>query len=147
MRSIFQELPQDIPAQAAETVGRVPAFDADRGRFLLRDGALLERGGGEAVKQWFELALRQQIDRIPIYRTQGAKKYGVPRDLIGGKLPQGLAAAEMERGVRETASYNPAVREIRELRLSRERRTCVVEFTAVLHTGESVEVSVDVQRG
>lgn len=102
---------------------------------------------GEAVKQWFELALRQQIDRIPIYRTQGTKKYGVPRDLIGGKLPQGLAAAEMERGVRETASYNPAVREIRELRLSRERRTCVVEFTAVLHTGESVEVSVDVQRG
>lgn len=46
MRSIFPELPQDIPAQAAETVGRVPAFDADRGRFLLRDGALLERGGG-----------------------------------------------------------------------------------------------------
>ena len=101
----------------------------------------------EAVRQWFELALRQQIDRIPIYRTQGAKKYGVPRDLIGGKLPQGLAAAELERGVRETASYNPAVREIRELRLSREGRTCVVEFTAVLHTGESVEVNVDVQRG
>ena len=87
MRSIFPELPQDIPAKAAETVGRVPAFDADRGRFLLRDGALLERSGVEAVKQWFELALRQQIDRIPIYRTQGAKKYGVPRDLIGGKLP------------------------------------------------------------
>ena len=146
MRSIFPELPQDIPAQAAETVGRVPAFDADRGRFLLRDGALVERSGVEAVRQWFELALRQQIDRIPIYRTQGAKKYGVPRDLIGGKLPQGLAA-ELERGVRETASYNPAVREIRELRLSREGRTCVVEFTAVLHTGESVEVNVDVQRG
>jgi len=145
MTSIYPELPLAIPAQAAETVGRVPAFDADRGRFLLRDGALLERSGVEAVKQWFELALRQQIDRIPIYRTQEAKKYGVP--LIGGKLPQGLAAAELERGVRETASYNPAVREIRELRLSRNRRTCVVEFTAVLHTGESVEVSVDVQRG
>ena len=66
---------------------------------------------------------------------------------FGVKLPQGLAAAELERGVRETASYNPAVREIRELRLSREGRTCVVEFTAVLHTGESVEVNVDVQRG
>ena len=97
MTSIYPELPLAIPAQAAETVGRVPAFDADRGRFLLRDGALLERSGVEAVKQWFELALRQQIDRIPIYRTQEAKKYGVPRDLIGGKLPQGLAAAELER--------------------------------------------------
>ena len=67
MTSIYPELPQAIPAQAAETVGRVPAFDADQSRFLLRDGALVERGGGEAVKQWFELALRQQIDRIPIY--------------------------------------------------------------------------------
>ena len=103
MTSIYPELPQAIPAQAAETVGRVPAFDADRGRFLLRDGALLERSGVEAVKQWFELALRQQINRIPIYRTQEAKKYGVPRDLIGGKLPQGLAAAELERGGRPPA--------------------------------------------
>ena len=84
MRSIFPELPQDIPAQAAETVGRVPAFDADRGRFLLRDGALLERSGVEAVKQWFELALRQQIDRIPIYRTQGTKSVEVSVDVQRG---------------------------------------------------------------
>ena len=39
MTSIYPELPQAIPAQAAETVGRVPAFDADQSRFLLRDGA------------------------------------------------------------------------------------------------------------
>lgn len=74
MRSIFPELPQDIPAQAAETVGRVPAFDADRGRFLLRDGALLERSGVEAVKQWFELALRQQIDLHPHLPHPGGEK-------------------------------------------------------------------------
>ena len=136
MTSIYPELPQAIPAQAAETVGRVPAFDAERGRFLLRDGALVERGGVEAVRQWFELALRQQIDRIPIYRTQEAKKYGVPRDLIGGKLPQGLAAAEMERGVRETAGYNPvcstAVNSTTQVRRSLDRRSSRISRTAGL---------------
>ena len=73
MTSIYPELPQAIPAQAAETVGRVPAFDADQSRFLLRDGALVERGGGEAVKQWFELALRQQIGRAVSQLFDGYK--------------------------------------------------------------------------
>lgn len=145
MRSIFPELPQDIPAQAAETVGRVPAFDADRGRFLLRDGALVERSGVEAVRQWFELALRQQPDRVPIYRTEaGAAGIGVDRQMIGSKLPSGLIAAEIERNVRETASYCPAVRAVRDFEVTRQGRRCHVAFTAVLYDAETVEVSADV---
>ena len=52
--------------------------------------------------------------------------------------------AELERSVRETASFCPAVRAVRDLAISRQGRACLVEFTAVLHTGETVEVSVDV---
>lgn len=83
-------------------------------------------------------------DRVPIYRTSGEKRYGIDRGVLETKLPSGYAEAELERSVRETASFCPAVRAVRDLAISRQGRACLVEFTAVLHTGETVEVSVDV---
>ena len=141
MAMFFPMIPEAIPAQAAAEIGRVPAFDMEARRFLLVDGTLVERTGQEAVRQWFELALRQQPDRVPIYRTSGEKRYGIDRGVLETKLPSGYAEAELERSVRETASFCPAVRD---LAISRQGRACLVEFTAVLHTGETVEVSVDV---
>ena len=123
MAMFFPMIPEAIPAQAAAEIGRVPAFDMEARRFLLVDGTLVERTGQEAVRQWFELGVRQQPDRVPIY---------------------GYAEAELERSLRETASFCPAVRAVRDLAISRQGRACLVEFTAVLHTGETVEVSVDV---
>ena len=142
--SIFPTIPDTIPAQAAVEIGRVPAFDTGPNRFLLVDGKLVERTGREAVQQWFDLALRQQPGRVPIYQTTGAKQYGIDRSVLGSKLPTGYAAAELERSVRETASFCPAVRSIQDVSISRRGRACRVEFTAVLHTGETVEVSQDV---
>ena len=142
--SIFPTIPDTIPAQAAVEIGRVPAFDTGPNRFLLVDGKLVERTGREAVQQWFDLALRQQPGRVPIYQTTGAKQYGIDRSVLGSKLPSGYAEAELERSVRETASFCPAVRSIQDFSISRSGRACRVEFTAVLYTGETVEVSVDV---
>ena len=142
--SIFPTIPDTIPAQAAVEIGRVPAFDTGPNRFLLVDGKLVERTGREAVQQWFDLALRQQPGRVPIYQTTGAKQYGIDRSVLGSKLPSGYAEAELERSVRETASFCPAVRSIQDVSISRRGWACRVEFTAVLHTGETVEVSQDV---
>lgn len=89
--------------------------------------------------------LRQQPDRVPIYRTEaGAAGIGVDRQMIGSKLPSGLIAAEIERNVRETASYCPAVRAVRDFEVTRQGRRCHVAFTAVLYDAETVEVSADV---
>lgn len=145
MAMFFPIIPEAIPAQAAAEIGRVPAFDMEARRFLLVDGTLVERTGQEAVRQWFELALRQQPDRVPIYRTEaGAAGIGVDRQMIGSKLPSGLIAAEIERNVRETASYCPAVRAVRDFEVTRQGRRCHVAFTAVLYDAETVEVSADV---
>lgn len=65
MAEMFPTVPGRIPAQAAEEIGRVPAFDSGTSRFLLVDGALVERTGREAVRQWFDLMLRQQPNRCP----------------------------------------------------------------------------------
>lgn len=144
MENLFPAVPTEIPAQAAETVGRVPAFDSKTNRFLTRDGALVERSGVEAVRQWIDLALHQQIDRVPIYRTEGEVKIGINRQLMGSKLPTGLAVAELERNVRETLSFCPAIRAVRDLTVRRAGRTCKAAFTAVLHDGQSLEVNTDV---
>ena len=144
MANMFPDIPTNVPAQTADSIGRVPAFDSTTERFLLRDGALVERTGRAAVRQWFDLMLRQQIDRVPIYTTDNEVKLGVDRSLLGQHLPSGLASAEIERNVRETASFCPAVRTIRDLTVSRRGRACHVEFTAVLHNGETVEVTTDV---
>ena len=144
--AIFPVIPTDIPAQAAETVGRSPAFAFDstssrRGAFQLVDGALVERTGKEAVKQWFELMLRQKPGAIPIYRTDSSSQPGVDRTMLDRRMPDGWVQAEIERQVRETAAFCPAVRAVDSFVFTRLRRGLQVEFTAYLHTDETVEVS------
>lgn len=144
MATLFPQIPEDIPSQTATEIGRTPTFDAEANVFLLQDGALVERTGQEAVKRWFELALRQQPDKVPIYPAIGERRYGVDRELIGRKLPDGFIVAELERNVRETASFCPAVRDIQNFSVARRGRACVISFTAVLHTAETVEVTANV---
>ena len=139
MPDMFPLIPDNIPQQTGDSIGRAPAFDSVSNRFLLLDGALVERTGREAVQQWFDLMLRQQIDR-----TDGQTKLGVDREMLGSKLPSGLIAAEIERNVRETASFCPAVRAVRDFAVTRRGRACHVEFTAELYTNETLEVSADV---
>ena len=38
--NLFPQIPSEIPAQAGDSIGRVPAFDSRSRRFLLVDGAL-----------------------------------------------------------------------------------------------------------
>lgn len=144
MPEMFPLIPDTVPRQTGDSIGRVPAFDSTSNRFLLLDGALVERTGREAVQQWFDLMLRQQIDRVPIYRTDGETKLGIDREMLGSRLPSGLITAEIERNVRETASFCPAVRAVRDFSVTRRGRACHVEFTAELYTNETLEVSADV---
>ena len=144
--AIFPVIPTDIPAQAAETVGRSPAFAFDstssrRGAFQLVDGALVERTGKEAVRQWFELMLRQKPGAIPVYRTDSSSQPGVDRTMLDRRMPEGWVQAEIERQVRETAAFCPAVRAVDSFVFTQLRRGLQVEFTAYLHTDETVEVS------
>lgn len=106
---IFPVIPTDIPAQAAETIGRAPAFvwneNGRGGAFQLVDGALVERTGREAVRQWFELMLRQKPGAIPIYRTDSSSQPGVDRTMLDRRMPEGWVQAEIERQARETAAF------------------------------------------
>lgn len=144
MPEMFPLIPDTVPRQTGDSIGRVPAFDSTSNRFLLLDGALVERTGREAVQQWFDLMLRQRIDKVPIYRTDDETKLGIDREMLGSKLPSGLITAEIERNVRETASFCPAVRAVRDFSVTRRGRACHVEFTAELYTNETLEVSADV---
>ena len=142
---IFPYIPHDsVPPVAADSIGRAPEFDFEKKQFVVVDGAIKECSGREAVQQWFNLMMRQKIDQIPIYRTTGSRKIGLDMDVLSGRLQTGYAEAEIERNVRETASFNPAVRAIQDFRFSSKGHMRIIEFTAVLHTGESVEVSTNV---
>ena len=140
----FSFTPTDMQGIPADQVGRVPAFDFDdtgRGAFQLIDGALAERSGREAVKQWFALMLRQLPDAIPVYRTSASTSLGVDRTLLQKRAPLGFITAEIERQVRETAAFNPAVRAVDSFVFTRLRRGLQVAFTAHLRTGEDAEVT------
>ena len=142
--ALFSFSPTEIQGIPAAEVGRVPAFDFDergRGAFRLVDGALVERSGVEAVKQWFSLMLRQPPDAIPVYRTDASTALGVDRTLLGKRAPLGFVTAEVERQVRETAAFNPAVRTVDSFVFTRLRRGLQVVFTAHLRTGEDTEVT------
>ncbi len=124
-------------------LGRVPAFSFESG-FLLLDGGVIERQGTEAVKQWFELMLRQQPGKIPIYRTGKNDEPGIDRTLLRQGLPFGFVCAEIERQVRATAAYCPGVKEVDNFRITRFQHGLQVEFTARLHS-EEVEISAYVE--
>lgn len=142
--ALFSFSPTELQSIPASEVGRVPAFDFDergRGAFWLVDGALAERTGIEAVKQWFALMLRQMPDAVPIYRTDASTALGVDRTLLQKRAPLGFVTAEIERQVRETAAFNPAVRTVDSFSFTRLRRGLQVVFTAHLRTGEETEVT------
>lgn len=142
--ALFSFSPAGVQGIPAAEVGRVPAFDFDergRGAFRLVDGALVERSGVEAVKQWFDLMLRQLPDAIPVYRTDASTTLGVDRTLLQTRAPLGFITAEIERQVRETAAFNPAVRAVDSFVFTRLRRGLQVEFRALLRTGEQTEVT------
>lgn len=147
--AIFPVIPSEIPKRAVESIGRVPAFSFDsssrKGTFSVVDGALRERNGIEAVKQWFELMLRQRPGVIPIYRTENTYQPGVDTTIVNDKrFALGFVYAEIERNVRDTSAFCPAVRTVDSFEFQRKGRTLQVNFTARMHTGETVEVSVDV---
>ncbi len=142
MAEMFPTVPGRIPVQAAEEIGRVPAFDSGTSRFLLVDGALVERTGREAVRQWFDLMLRQQPNRVPIYMTEaGAAGIGGPAD------DRQQTALRPDRGGDRAQcagdGFCPAVRAVRDFTVTRQG-ACHVAFTAVLYDAETVEVSADV---
>ena len=140
----FSFSPTELQGIPAAEVGRVPTFDFDErgcGAFRLVDGALVERSGVEAVKQWFALMLRQPPDAIPVYRTDASTALGVDCTLLQTRAPLGFITAEIERQVRETAAFNPAVRAVDSFVFTRLRRGLQVEFRALLRTGEQTEVT------
>ena len=104
MADVFPVIPEELPAQVAESIGRSPEFvfheDGRSGSFRLIDGALVERQGVEAVKQWLELMLRQKPGAIPIYRTSGTTQPGVEAVSLDRRVPEGWILAEIERNVR-----------------------------------------------
>ena len=143
--AIFPDISEELPTQESETIGRSPEFIFNEngrfGEFQLTDGKLNERTGAKAVKQWFELMLRQQPGMIPIYRMQGSIKPGVDRSLLGRKVSPGFIYAEVQRNVEDTATFCPAVRSVDSFEFTRLRRGLEVRFSARLYSGETVEVS------
>ncbi len=125
---------------AAESIGRVPVFSFADNMFQVTDGRIEERTGKDAVKQWLELMLRQQTGKLPIYPDN----IGINRELLASDLPEGFIRAEIERNVRETAEYCPAVRTVSDFEFTRLKRGLDVSFTAELYTGETVEVNTNV---
>lgn len=145
---LFPDIPDTMPAQAADDIGRVPVFafspDGRTGTFVLTDGTPAETGGAAAIRQWFSLMLRQIPDAVPIYRTEGAAKIGVSRNVIGMRAPDGFAQAEIERCVRETAGFCPAVRSVGEFSFTKTHKGLICRFTAYLHDETTVEVTTDI---
>ena len=130
----------------ADEVQRVPVFDFDApdkrtGAFRLVDGTPAECTGAEAVRRWFALMLRQDPGGVPIYRFEGQQQPGVSRSVLGQRAPLGWAQAEIERNIRDTAAFCPAVAAVDSFVFTRLRRGMEVAFTVRLRTGEQTEVS------
>lgn len=98
--------------------------------------------GEPAIRQWFEMMLRQRPGLTPIYDYE----YNPPGiDIIKlYELPYHIMTAEIQRHIEITASYNPVVERVARFRFERSGRMLTVEFTAYLINGEEVEILYDI---
>lgn len=122
---------------SAEDIKSSFVYNFDRNNFIFVDGTPKEVIKTEAVKEWIRMVLRVRKNSCKVFE---GLDIGLSYDeLIGSRaLPLGFARAELEREIKNTLSYCPAISNAYDFDFKRLKRTLEISFTCVLNTGEVI---------
>ena len=103
------EAEETITTETVSTsIGRTPLFDFDTGRYVMKDGKVVECTQEKAVRQWVGFLIKTKAEKYRVYDDSGFGTY--IEDYIGYKSNNlGFVVSEIEREITEKAEMNRAI--------------------------------------
>ena len=120
-----------------ETIGRTPLFDFDTGRYVIRDGKLIECTQEEAVRQWVGFLVKTAAERFAVYE---GTEFGTYIENYIGYKDTAFVASEIKREIEEKAELNRAIEEITDFTHEKDGSRLRIHLTVIMREGEEVEV-------
>lgn len=135
-----EELTEELDEQST-SIGRTPLFDFDKGRYVIKDGKVVECTQEEAIRQWVGFLIKTPADKFEVYKDTAFGTY--IHNLIGWK-DTGFVASEIKRELSEKCPDNRAIEKIEGFEFSKNGGVLHISFTVIKNDNEEVEVSIDV---
>lgn len=120
-----------------ETIGRTPLFDFDTGRYVIRDGKLIECTQEEAVRQWVGFLVKTAAERFAVYE---GTEFGTYIENYIGYKDAAFVASEIKREIMEKTELNRAISEIAGFLHEKDGSRLRIHLTVIMREGEEVEV-------
>ena len=137
----FETEEENLVAMQSTKIGRTPLYDFDRGRYVVRDGKIIECTQKEAVRQWVGFLVKTAADKFDVYDGTGFGTY--IENYIGHK-DTAFVASEIKREVEEKALDNRAIESIEDFQFKKEGDKLTISLTVVMTDKTEVEVETSV---
>lgn len=137
---IEAEETMDVEMLSTE-IGRTPLFDFATGRYVLKDGKIIECTQEEAVRQWVGFLVKTAAEKYAVYNDT---EFGTYIENYIGYKDLDFVAAEIERELEEKVTLNRAIDSIEDFDYNAEGDKMRVQLTVVMTDETEVEVETDV---
>ena len=137
----FETEEENLVAMQSTKIGRTPLYDFDRGRYVVRDGKIIECTQKEAVRQWVGFLVKTAADKFDVY---DGTDFGTYIENYIGYKDTAFVASEIKREVEEKALDNRAIESIEDFQFKKEGDKLTISLTIVMTDKTEVEVETSV---
>lgn len=131
----------EVVEEQSTAIGRTPLFDFETGKYVVKDGKVVECTQEEAIRQWVGFLIKTPADKFEVYKDTAFGTY--IHNLIGWK-DAGFVASEIKREISEKCPDNRAISKIEGFEFSKNGGVMHISFTVIKKDNEEVEVDIDV---
>lgn len=127
--------------EETQVIGRSFLFDFETGKFVIKDGQVVETDEIAALQQWIVLCVKTtSLDKYNVYKDTG---FGLNiDDIIGQKRLNDFYMAELIREVKEGLLKNSQIESVNNVVASREKATLNLSIDVKLKNGQLLSQSV-----
>lgn len=137
----FETEEENLVAMQSTKIGRTPLYDFDRGRYVVKDGKIVECSQEEAVRQWVGFLVKTAADKFDVY---DGTDFGTYIENYIGYKDTAFVASEIKREVEEKALDNRAIESIEDFQFKKEGDKLTISLTVVMTDKTEVEVETSV---
>lgn len=118
----------------SKELGRVFLFDFENGRYVLKDGKMVEATYEEAIRQWIVMLIVTELDHYKVYKDTG---FGLElRNFVSRRdIPLGIINSEIKRQLEEKIIRHPQIVGIENFSTQRDDGKLIVTFTTLTLKG------------
>ncbi|WP_251612879.1 DUF2634 domain-containing protein [Senimuribacter intestinalis] len=124
------------------TLGRTPLFDFKTGKYVLKDGKVVECTQEEAVRQWVGFLVKTAAEKYAVYENT---EFGTYIENYIGYKDSAFVASEIKREIEEGIVQNRAIDRIEDFEAEREGSRLKISLTVVMTDETEIEVDTDVE--